>query len=117
MIPSINTGIGKGRFPRIPLEWPVILLTPQDSIFGETRDISVSGALILCPYKFEANDKFQILLTPPTYDVMPITCEKAWSGDFYSNLFLYDAIGVRFTKISSSDSQIIASKVAEYYPI
>jgi len=41
----MNTGIEKRRFPRISLEWPVILLTPQGSISEETRNISVSGDL------------------------------------------------------------------------
>jgi len=110
----MNTGIERRRHPRIPLSWPVILMPPEGTIFGETSNISVSGALILCPYTFETDDKFQIILTPPKYDVKPVTCEKAWSGDFYTYSFFYVAVGVRFTKISSSDQDIIASLVAEY---
>jgi len=109
----MNTETENRHHQRIPLNWPVIFMTPQGSIFGETSNISVSGALILCPYTTKNDDEFKIFLTPHEYHYMPVTCEKTWSSDFLSNEFSYIAIGVHFTKISSSDQDIIASLVAE----
>jgi len=109
----MNTGIENRCHPRMPLNWPVIFMTPQGSIFGETSNISISGALFLCSQTIENDNEFQIFLTPHEYHHMPVTCEKAWSSGFYTNAFSYIAMGVHFTKISSSDQDIIASLVAE----
>ena len=110
----MNTQIERRQHPRIPLNWPVVILAPKGTIFGETSNISVSGTLLLCPYTFETDDKFQILITPPGYGAMPVTCEKVWLGNFYSSAFIYVTLGVRFIKISSIDQDIIASFVDEY---
>jgi len=46
---------------------------------------------------------------------MPITCKKVWSGIKSAGNSEYNAIGVRFTKISSADRDIIDTLVAEHY--
>ncbi len=46
-----------------------------------------------------------------------MTCEKIWSGSINLDGSVYSGIGVRFTKISSIDREVIASLVAEYYLI
>ena len=111
----MNTEIENRRYPRMPLNWPVILMTPEGSIYGETSNISISGARILCPYTTESDDKFKIFLTPPEYHYMLVTCEKAWSSDFLTDAFFNIAIGVHFTNISSRDQDIIASLVEESF--
>jgi len=113
----MNSAIENRRHPRIPLSWPVILMTPQGPIKGETSNISVGGTLILCSETIEIDDEFQIILKHPEDHEMPVTCENVWSGKFISDETVYNVIGVRFIKISSSDREIIASMVAEYYLI
>ena len=112
----MNTGIERRRHPRIPLNWPVILMTPQGPIKGETSNVSVGGlALILFLEKPKVGTEFQITLKSSEDHEMPVTCEKVWSGRIISDESIYHGIGVRFIKISSSDQDIIASLVAEYY--
>ena len=111
----MNTETENRHHQRIPLNWPVIFMTPQGSIFGETSNISVSGAHILCPQTIENDDEFKIFLTPHEYHHMPVTCEKAWESDFYTNAFSYIAMGVRFTEISSNDREIISLLIAESF--
>jgi len=84
-------------------------------IKGETSNISVSGALILFLEKPEIGDEFEVILKSPDDHEMPITCEKVWSGRFNINGSASSGIGLRFTKISSGDYEIIASLVAEQH--
>ena len=114
----MNTQTERRRDPRIPVGWPVVLMTPEGAIKGKTANISVSGlALLLFSELPEFGDEFQIGLKSPKNHKISVTCEKVWSDKIIFDGSAYYGVGVRFTKISSSDRQIIASQVAEYYPI
>jgi len=112
----MSTGIERRRHSRVPLSLPVVLMTPQGAIKGKTANISVGGlALILFFEKPEIGDEFQITLKSSEGHEIPVTCKKVWSGKIIADESVYHGIGVRFTKISSSDQDIIASLIAEYY--
>ena len=108
----------KRRDPRIPVDWPIVLITPKGPIRGKTANISISGlALILFLETPEIGDEFEITIKSSEEHEMSVTCEKIWSGSIIVDESVYSGIGVRFTKISSSDREIIASMVSEYYLI
>ena len=114
----MKNGIERRRHLRVPLALQVVLMTPQGAIKGKTADISVSGlAVILFLEKPELGDEFEITLKSSESHEMSMTCEKIWSGSINFDGSVYSGIGVRFTNISSSDREIIASLVAEYYLI
>lgn len=110
----MNTGIEKRRHPRIPLKWPIILMTPQGPLMGVTCNISVGGALIFCTETIETENEFQVILKSSGYNELPITCKKVWSDKMVADNSEYNAIGLLFAKISSSIQNFIASLVAEY---
>jgi len=60
----MNVGIERRRDPRIPVDWPVVLMTPQ-------------GALFLFSEMPEIGDEFQITLKSSEDHQMSVTCEKA----------------------------------------
>jgi len=112
----MNTGIERRRDPRISTDWPVVLMTPQGAIKGKTANISINGlGLLLFSETPDIDDEFQITLKPSEGHEMSMTCEKIWSGSINLDGTVYGGIGVRFTKISSSDREIIAAMVKEYY--
>mgnify|MGYP001825370676 CR=1 FL=1 len=113
----MNNGFEKGHDPRIPGDWPVVLMTPKGAIEGKTVNISVSDLTLLIFSEMpEIGDEFQIILKPSKGDEIPVTCKKMWSDILILDKSVYIGIGVRFTKISPSDREIIASLVAEYQP-
>ena len=112
----MNSAIKNRRHPRIPLSLPVILMTPQGPIKGETSNISVGGALILCSVTIEIDDEFQIILKPSKDYEMSVTCEKVWSGDFNTNGFLFNGMDIRFIEISAGNYEIIASLIDKKHP-
>jgi hypothetical protein len=110
----MDTGIEKRRHPRIPLKWPVTLMTPQGPIMGVTNNISVSGALIFYSETIETEGEFQITLKSSGEYELPITCKKVWSDKMVADNSEYNAVGLVFAKISSSIQNFIASLIAEY---
>ena len=110
----MNSAIKNRRHPRIPLSLPVILMTPQGPIKGETSNISVGGALIFYSETIETEGEFQVILKSSGDHELPITCKKVWSDKIVADNSEYNAIGLFFTKISSSIQNFIGSLVAEY---
>ena len=112
----MKNGIDRRRHLRVPLALEVVLVTLQGPIKGKTADISVNGlAVLLFLEKPKTGDEFEISLKSSEDHKMSVTCEKGWSGKFISDETVYNAIGVQFTKISSSDREIIAAMVEKYY--
>jgi len=113
----LKNGIERRRHPRIPVDWPVDLITPQGAIKGKTANISISGlALLLFSEMPEIGDEFQIILKPSRDQKIPVTCEKMWSDKLILDESVYFAIGVCFTEISDHDRKIIATLVEAYQP-
>jgi len=116
----MNTGIERRRDPRrrdprASISFPVVLMTPQGAIKGKTINLSISGlGFLLFSEMPEIGDEFEITLKSSKDHEMPITCEKVWSGSIIIDESVCFGISVRFTKISPSDKDIIASLVAEY---
>ena len=112
----MKKGIDRRLHPRVPLTLPVVLMTPQETIEGTTVDVGVNGfALILFKEKPEISDEFEITLKTTEDYEMTVTCEKLWSGKIVPRAIVFNGIGVRFTKITASDRQIIAALVEKYY--
>jgi len=112
----MKTIIEKRRDPRIPVSMPVVLKTSKGAIKGKAVNLSISGlGLLLLPEIREIEGEFQITLKLSEDHIMPLTCEKIWSDKIIFDGSFHIGIGVRFTKISSNNRQIIASKVAEYF--
>ena len=111
----MKNGIERRRHPRIPLDVPVVVITPQGTIEGKTLNISVGGlALLLFNEKPEIGDEFDVTLKFPLDGDISVTREKLWSEDIIAFDTVYNEFGVRFTKISPTDRKIIADLVSEY---
>ena len=112
----MKNGIDRRRHLRVPLDLQVVLMTPQGVIKGKTADISVNGlAVILFLEKPEIGNEFGITLKSSEGHEMRVSCKKVWWGKYILDETAYNAFGVRFTEISPSNREIIASMVEEYY--
>ena len=108
--------VEKRRYPRVPLDWPVVVITPKGAIMGKTANISVNGlALLLFLETPVIDDEFKITLKSSEGYEMSVTCQKLWSDIINLDGYVYSGIGVRFIKISSSDRETIASIVGKYF--
>jgi len=104
-------GIERRLHPRILVKWPAVVETPQGSLEGETKDISVDGAFIFCSKEPEIEGNFPILLKPSEQRTISVVGEKIWSGSFTIDNRTVFGMGVQFIHISPEDRNYIAALV------
>jgi hypothetical protein len=78
----MSLGIEKRLHPRIPVSWPVLMVTVNGSIEGEVRNISLGGAFIQLSKEGDFSGDLQIHLQPSEQRSISVTGRKAWSGNF-----------------------------------
>lgn len=104
-------GIERRLHPRILVKWPAVVETPEGSVEGETKDISVDGVFIFCADEPEIGESFTILLKPSEQRTIPIVGAKIWSGGFTIDNKTVFGMGVQFINISTEDRNYIAALV------
>jgi hypothetical protein len=104
-------GIERRQHPRILVNWPAVVETPQGSVESETKDISVDGIFIFCAKEPRVGENFPILLEPSELRTISVVAEKIWSGTFYIRNRKVFGMGIRFIHISPEDRQYIAALV------
>ena len=103
-------GIEKRLHPRIPVNWPVVILTPKGVINGETRNVSVGGACIEYSEEADLNGELPIVFEYSKQRSMSVTGRKDWAGNFnIDGKSVFSGVGVRFTEISREDLELISS--------
>ena len=106
----MSHGVDKRLHPRILVSWPVVILTPEGAIDGETRNISVGGACIQYSEEADLNGELQIVFEYSKQRSMSVTGRKAWAGNFnIDGKSVFSGVGVRFTEISREDRELISS--------
>ena len=115
MVCKMALGVEKRLHPRIPVNWPAVVVTANGSIEGEVRNISVGGAFIQYSEEGDLNGDLQIVLKPSEQRSIPVTGRKVWSGNFsFDGKIVYSEVGVQFTDISPEDGEYIASLASGY---
>jgi len=108
-------GIEKRLHPRIPVNWPVVILTPKGAIKGETRNISVGGACIEYSEEADLNGELHIVCEHSEQRSISVTGRKAWSGNFnFNGKEVFSGVGIQFTDISPEDQEFITSPTSAY---
>ena len=69
---------------RLAIRWPVLVLTPQAQIGGESENINLTGVLISCEQAPPTEGCFRMLLSPPERHPLEITVRAAWTTLFHS---------------------------------
>ena len=106
----MSLGIEKRLHPRIPVSWPVLMVTVNGSIEGEVRNISLGGAFIQLSKEGDFSGDLQIHLQPSEQRSISVTGKKAWAGNFnIDGKSVFSSVGVRFTEISFEDREFISS--------
>jgi hypothetical protein len=85
--------------------------TPQGSLEGETKDVSVDGVFIFCSKEPEIGINFPIFLKPSEQRTISVVGEKIWSGSFTIDNRTVFGMGVQFIHISPEDRNYIADLI------
>ncbi len=100
----------KRQRPRAKVKWSVIVQTAQGKIKGETLNITVDGALILCQEPLEPEEKVDITIHVPSL-VRPLNIPARVIHCSVCDKPRYYEIGISFTDISDKSSRLISTAV------
>jgi hypothetical protein len=115
MVRKMALGVEKRLHPRIPVNWPVVMVTANGSIEGEIINISVGGAFIRYSEEADLNGDLQIVLKPSQQRSIPVTGRKVWSGNFnIDGKSVFSGVGIRFTEILHEDREFITFLASAY---
>ena len=113
------TGRERRQHPRAVVSWPVIIKSSRGLMAGETKDVSYTGAFISCREPLKPNEVLEMsisvsLLSPRVQAI----AEVIWSNPSSSDEeFKTCGMGVRFTKIDTTDHEMISALVADHLEI
>ncbi|MGD8254468.1 MAG: PilZ domain-containing protein [Syntrophobacterales bacterium] len=113
------TGIERRQHPRAVVSWPVIIKSSRGLMAGETKDVSYTGAFISCREPLKPNEVLEMsisvsLLSPRVQAI----AEVVWSNPTSSDEEIKPrGMGVRFTKIDTTDHEMISALVADHLEI
>jgi hypothetical protein len=103
----------KREYSRLPVAWPVSILTAAGPIVGEIRNISLTGALVYCRQLPDPKHFHRLSIEIKKYaHIMLLTVEMIrldvvyvdYHGPIYS-------IGTRFVEIDEQDLEFLSTKV------
>ena len=105
----------KRQHPRIPVRWPITIITEQGSIEGESRNITVAGLFVHCLEKLEKNKDYQMIVKIPEKESLLLNGRVVWSNfenmDFNAS---YVGMGFCFIKIFKEDLDVLGDMISRY---
>jgi uncharacterized protein (TIGR02266 family) len=105
---SQRTGAERRQHPRIDVNWPVSIETPEGTINAEVKNISLGGAFIGCKKPLPIGHVFSMTMTGPDNEPVIATAEVVWSNENVpEDKVINRGIGVRFIKMSERHLQIV----------
>jgi Tfp pilus assembly protein PilZ len=107
-------GAEKRRHPRIPVDWPGIILNPGSLMSVLINNISIGGAFVHC-FKEPGHDEplRMVIKAPPREELLLVTAEMVWSNLDTTNVAA-SGIGVRFTKVFGDNHEFLSDTVSEH---
>jgi hypothetical protein len=109
------TFVQKREHPRVPVRWPVTMVTPEGEIDGIIVNISAGGAYIRCGTPLLKKDLFIMSILSRDQEHSWIGAEVVWVDiplSAYSDATPI-GMGVRFTNITAEDLQFVSNVVSE----
>ena len=107
----------KRNYPRIEISWPVTIYFDDETIEGETKNISVEGIFIQTEKPLPFKKQFSISINPPEHQAIGLKGEVVWSDlygiDGASNTDVY-GLGICLVELSEEDKKLIKAMISNY---
>lgn len=114
----LNTPVltDRRRDLRAEVSWPVVLLTNRGVTVGETKNIGMTGAFIVCSTPLAPEERFRLFVMPPNHKPLNISVEVTWANPYCSeDDILPGGVGIRFVRVSPNDRQFLRNAIAGIY--
>ena len=99
------------EYPKLNVNWPIMVLAGDKIITGETRNITVKGMLINCDKPLKVDSNYQISIKPPDHRGVEIEHRVIWSNSEK----IPHGLGMCFAKVASKDSKLLKNLVSLYF--
>jgi Tfp pilus assembly protein PilZ len=110
------TPLGRRRYSRTSVKWPVTVLTSQDKTEGETENVSPTGAFISCTVVPLSEGSIRLVIKVPGHQSINVAGKVVWSKVLNPNKGEPSfGVGVQFTKISENDSHFLREVILKRY--
>lgn len=97
--------IERRKLPRISVKWPVTIFTDKGRVRGEARNITTTGAYVVCKEKLRQNETYRMLFGLAKHSIT-VDAEIIWSSvDSNKQGSLTTGMGVFFAKMNEYDRQ------------
>jgi Tfp pilus assembly protein PilZ len=84
---------------RLAVSWQASMETPQGTIRVQLKNISHSGAFIICPQPMALNEKVRMVIDAPNLSPFPLQGEVVWSNIHVpEDKVIHRGMGVRFVE-------------------
>lgn len=111
--------IERRRHPRAEVLWPVGIITTQQFMTGQIKDISLGGSFVCCRESLKPGEVFEMRFTDsPLGSRIEVTAEVVWS-----NITRPDdesqrrGMGVRFVTISDENRKVISTLISNHLKV
>jgi hypothetical protein len=102
------------RFPRVDITWPVVVVTTNGQLDGETQNLGLGGVFIRCSEAPELEENFRLVIKPPENQLLPATAEIVWSDIFISDQSMFYGMGVSFNYVFDDDRQYLSRAISAH---
>jgi hypothetical protein len=110
----LTYSVERRKLPRIEVRWPVTIYTDLGPISGETRNVTTTGAYILCRERLRQNETYRILIGLAKYSIT-VNAEVMWSNiDYNDEEAAHTGLGVFFAKMDDADRKRLSKAIAGY---
>ena len=102
--------------PRVDVEWPVTMMTPEGEMEGTIENISAGGAYIRCGTLLSKNDLFILAILVQDREGSWLAAEVMWIDIPLSpdEEAIPIGMGIRFTNLKEEDLHFLAEAVAKH---
>ena len=94
----------KRRQSRVAVSWQASMETSQGTIPVQLKNISHSGAFVVCPEPMALNEKFRMIIDAPNQDPLPLQAEVVWSNaNVPDDKVVHRGMGIRFVENTTEE--------------
>lgn len=107
----------KRKYPRVEVNWPVVIYFGDEEIEGESKNISSKGLFVCTEKPLPLKKILSVSLKPPEHQAIGLKGEVIWSDlygiDGTSKTDVY-GLGVCLVEIPEEDKKLIKEMISNY---
>jgi len=113
-VDALAYSVERRKLPRIEVRWPVTIYTDGGPIRGEARNVTTTGAYILCRERLRQNETYRILIGLAKHSIT-VSAEVMWSNiDYNDGETAHTGLGVFFARMDEEDRERLGEAIAGY---